>query len=319
MTLTPSTHYMIDDFARAVVATQILRALGRANDIVYHANPKQFQGLCQSIAHMNMFGCAFTEEQIQTIVDGEETETDTEFARYDGWARINQLLMDIYEQDDDIPVGEEDGLCRAQLATEHELPHEIADNLAREHAHEVILKLNDMLEDIAPDSVVRGLTGLALAFGLLLDTYSKHNDNNPAGMCDDPAAFRKHFADMIATPAEFKNSWDHFTATDWNAYAGATQFANGNPPYIMEFVLPWHQGFHDCVIIADGTRMQFIEFTKTHKHFTALDRKYVMQYIEQHQTEAKRVLSMLDDAMSSGRYIQDGEMRMILKIFGFGE
>ena len=47
------------------------------------------------------------------------------------------------------------------------------------------------------DSAYRGLTVLAGAFRLLLDSYANPNAENELGMCDDPALFRQHFADII--------------------------------------------------------------------------------------------------------------------------
>lgn len=46
-------------------------------------------------------------------------------------------------------------------------------------------------------SVMQGLECVCAAFGFLLDVYAKPNDENSEGMCDDPAAFRAVFADML--------------------------------------------------------------------------------------------------------------------------
>jgi len=47
-----------------------------------------------------------------------------------------------------------------------------------------------------------GLEVVSAAFAAVLDTYAKPNANNPQGMSDDPAAFRRYFAKIIAGGAD---------------------------------------------------------------------------------------------------------------------
>ena len=49
------------------------------------------------------------------------------------------------------------------------------------------------------NSALRGLGVTSAAFACVLDLYSHPNEENPEGMCDDPIAFRKIFADFIVT------------------------------------------------------------------------------------------------------------------------
>jgi hypothetical protein len=47
-------------------------------------------------------------------------------------------------------------------------------------------------------SARHGLEVTAFAFAAVLDAYAKPNAANPEGMCDDPQAFRRYFAEIIA-------------------------------------------------------------------------------------------------------------------------
>jgi hypothetical protein len=62
------------------------------------------------------------------------------------------------------------------------------------------VKLNSLVVEVTGEdgSALEGLTMFSCAFGALLDSYAKPNPENPRGMCDNPAEFRKHFADLIA-------------------------------------------------------------------------------------------------------------------------
>jgi|GEM_PF-4047635 len=66
-----------------------------------------------------------------------------------------------------------------------------------EHFKELIKDLGDVVRKAHPDSAMLGLETVAAAFGCLLDVYAAPNPSNPAGMCDDNAAFRKFFAEII--------------------------------------------------------------------------------------------------------------------------
>jgi hypothetical protein len=72
--------------------------------------------------------------------------------------------------------------------------------LSKDEFAALIVKLNSLVTEVAGEdgSAMEGLTMLSCAFGALLDSYAKPNGENPRGMCDDPAVFRKHFADLIA-------------------------------------------------------------------------------------------------------------------------
>lgn len=62
-----------------------------------------------------------------------------------------------------------------------------------------IVELNNVVSKHSKGSALRGLDITAAAFACVLDIYSHPNENNPEGMCDDPIAFRKIFADFIVT------------------------------------------------------------------------------------------------------------------------
>ena len=62
-----------------------------------------------------------------------------------------------------------------------------------------MMRLGKIVSDASKDSALEGLTRTAQIFSLLLDIYARPNAENPDGMCDDPAAFRRHFAEIIAT------------------------------------------------------------------------------------------------------------------------
>jgi hypothetical protein len=62
----------------------------------------------------------------------------------------------------------------------------------------LVLKLGAIVSEADPESAMKGLTIVAGAFGCLLDIYAKPNPENPQGMSNDPRAFRRHFADIIA-------------------------------------------------------------------------------------------------------------------------
>jgi hypothetical protein len=63
----------------------------------------------------------------------------------------------------------------------------------------IIADLNAIVAKHGHGSALRGLTITASCFAALLDIYAQPNEENPEGMCDDPAAFRRHFAEVITT------------------------------------------------------------------------------------------------------------------------
>lgn len=65
-----------------------------------------------------------------------------------------------------------------------------------------IAELNEVVAKHSYSSARRGLDVTAIAFSLLLDTYALPNAENSEGMCDDPAAFRKIYAALIARESE---------------------------------------------------------------------------------------------------------------------
>lgn len=58
--------------------------------------------------------------------------------------------------------------------------------------------LGKVAEKVSGGSALHSLEVVSFAFAALLDVYAKPNANNPQGMCDDPRAFRRHFAEIIA-------------------------------------------------------------------------------------------------------------------------
>ena len=67
-----------------------------------------------------------------------------------------------------------------------------------------ILQINEIVERESPASALHGLILAAHAFAGLLDVYAQPNEDNPQGMCDDPAAFRTHFAEIIVAAPTLK-------------------------------------------------------------------------------------------------------------------
>jgi len=63
---------------------------------------------------------------------------------------------------------------------------------------ETVKSLAQIMEHVDPDSSLNGLTVIAMGFSSLLQIYALPNANNPEGMCDDPVAFRRHFAEIVA-------------------------------------------------------------------------------------------------------------------------
>lgn len=64
---------------------------------------------------------------------------------------------------------------------------------------QAIAQVNAVVGKHSKGSALRGLDVTAAAFACVLDIYSHPNKVNPEGMCDDPIAFRKIFADFIVT------------------------------------------------------------------------------------------------------------------------
>lgn len=73
---------------------------------------------------------------------------------------------------------------------------------AAQGINEVYLSLASVVERADPNSALIGLTLVASAFSLLLQTYALPNANNPEGMCDSPDLFRRHFAEIVATAVD---------------------------------------------------------------------------------------------------------------------
>jgi hypothetical protein len=71
--------------------------------------------------------------------------------------------------------------------------------ITQAQAAKIIADINAIVEKHARGSTLRGLTITASCFAALLDVYAQPNENNPEGMCDDPAAFRQHFVEIITT------------------------------------------------------------------------------------------------------------------------
>jgi hypothetical protein len=61
----------------------------------------------------------------------------------------------------------------------------------------VVVGLNALVEVFGKEGALRGLQAVAVGFGILLDTYARPNPNNPEGMCDSAADFRKYFAEIL--------------------------------------------------------------------------------------------------------------------------
>lgn len=62
---------------------------------------------------------------------------------------------------------------------------------------QTIIELNRVVGKHCKGSAMRGLDITAAAFACVLDIYSHPNEENPEGMCDDPIAFRKIYAEFI--------------------------------------------------------------------------------------------------------------------------
>jgi hypothetical protein len=73
--------------------------------------------------------------------------------------------------------------------------------MSKKRFERVIENLNTIVRSAASadESALAGLTAVAAAFGALLDVYAAPNPDNAEGMCDDKAAFRKYFADIIVS------------------------------------------------------------------------------------------------------------------------
>lgn len=71
--------------------------------------------------------------------------------------------------------------------------------ISQARAAKIIADINAIVEANSHGSALRGLTVTASCFAALLDVYAQPNENNPRGMCDNPQAFRRHFAEIIAT------------------------------------------------------------------------------------------------------------------------
>lgn len=85
-----------------------------------------------------------------------------------------------------------------EAATDGDAP---AGDGTRPRGHEdfedLIKDLGELVLKADPDSALEGLECVAIAFGYLLDVYAGPNPENPAGMCDDSALFRQHFARIL--------------------------------------------------------------------------------------------------------------------------
>lgn len=66
---------------------------------------------------------------------------------------------------------------------------------------EICLSLGALVRRAGDSSALKGLTVVATAFSLVLQTYALPNAENPEGMCDSPDLFRRHFAEIVAVAA----------------------------------------------------------------------------------------------------------------------
>jgi hypothetical protein len=64
---------------------------------------------------------------------------------------------------------------------------------------ELVVKVGELVTLADDHSALHGLELVACAFAAVLDIYAAPNLENPRGMCDDKAAFRRIFADLIMT------------------------------------------------------------------------------------------------------------------------
>jgi hypothetical protein len=71
--------------------------------------------------------------------------------------------------------------------------------VTKSEAAKIIKELGGIVERASGGGALRGLTAVTGCFAGLLDVYAQPNEVNPAGMCDDPVAFRKHFAEILVT------------------------------------------------------------------------------------------------------------------------
>jgi len=71
--------------------------------------------------------------------------------------------------------------------------------ISQRQAAKIIAEINAIVEANSHGSALRGLTVTASCFAALLDVYAQPNEENPQGMCDDPHAFRQHFAELIVS------------------------------------------------------------------------------------------------------------------------
>ena len=72
-----------------------------------------------------------------------------------------------------------------------------ATHVSAREMESAILQLNKIAMRESKKSALRGLTVVTCALAGLLDIYAQPNDENDQGMCDDPVAFRKHFAEIL--------------------------------------------------------------------------------------------------------------------------
>lgn len=72
-------------------------------------------------------------------------------------------------------------------------------DISKKQAEKLLAKLGEAVHLASKDSAIEGLTRTAITFSFLLDIYAQPNAKNPEGMCDDPVAFRRMFAEIIAT------------------------------------------------------------------------------------------------------------------------
>lgn len=78
-----------------------------------------------------------------------------------------------------------------------EQPASTGDMWQQVNFSDLVLELGGLVCRANPKSARSGLEILTAAFGCLLDIYADPNPENPAGMCDDKAAFRKFFAQIL--------------------------------------------------------------------------------------------------------------------------
>ncbi|HXC39234.1 MAG TPA: hypothetical protein VN667_09830, partial [Burkholderiales bacterium] len=80
-------------------ARAIVERMGADNAAVFAPTLRQWNKLQDALERMRMDGCQFTEEDIDELAAGEETERDERFKRFDGFTEAHTVLNEIFEGD----------------------------------------------------------------------------------------------------------------------------------------------------------------------------------------------------------------------------